>query len=74
MPKKGTIIYFSDFFFYQDYDPDLFGKALPCLSAIGCALPPDYSLSTNMDENLLKNATSEGTDGPYQPCPIEAAQ
>ena len=25
------------------YDPELFIKALPCLSAIGCALSPDYS-------------------------------
>ncbi|XP_035704010.1 ryanodine receptor isoform X5 [Folsomia candida] len=58
----------------MEYDPDLFGKALPCLSAIGCALPPDYSLPAALDENLLKNSTSEGTDGPYQPVPIETTQ
>lgn len=27
----------------RTYDPELFSKALPCLSAIGSALSPDYS-------------------------------
>jgi ryanodine receptor 2 len=56
----------------MDYDPDLFGKALPCLSAIGCALPPDYSLSSSLDGDLLKNSGEADGDGPYQPRPIEA--
>lgn len=75
--KRLTMMLFSNIFeslSKMEYDPDLFGKALPCLSAIGCALPPEYSLSTSLDENLLKNATSEGTDGPYQPCPIQTNQ
>ncbi|OON14645.1 ryR domain protein [Opisthorchis viverrini] len=29
----------------QPYEPELFSYALPCLSAIGCALPPDYSIN-----------------------------
>ncbi|KAA3679890.1 ryanodine receptor 2 [Paragonimus westermani] len=29
----------------QPYEPVLFSYALPCLCAIGCALPPDYSIS-----------------------------
>lgn len=41
----------------MDYDPELFGKALPCLIAIGCALPPDYSLSKNTDDDLYGKPT-----------------
>ncbi|CAH8503543.1 unnamed protein product [Dicrocoelium dendriticum] len=29
----------------QPYEPELFSYALPCLCSIGCALPPDYSIS-----------------------------
>lgn len=41
----------------MDYEPELFGKALPCLIAIGCALPPDYSLSKNSDDDLYGKPT-----------------
>lgn len=41
----------------MDYEPELFGKALPCLIAIGCALPPDYSLSKNTDDDLYGKPT-----------------
>lgn len=56
----------------QDYEPELFGKALPCLSAIGCALPPDYSLSKNHDDEWYgsKQNIQGPSDGPYNPQPI----
>jgi len=75
--KRLTMMLFSNIFeslSKMDYDPDLFGKALPCLSAIGCALPPDYSLSTSLDGDLLKNSGESDGDGPYQPCPIHAEE
>ena len=53
----------------MDYDPELFGKALPCLIAIGCALPPDYSLSKNTDDDF--KPTGGNPDQPhYNPEPI----
>jgi ryanodine receptor 2 len=54
---------------FQEYDPELFGKALPCLSAIGCALPPDYSLSAGLEDVVIKMGADSG--GPYNPQPIE---
>lgn len=59
----------------MDYDPELFGKALPCLIAIGCALPPDYSLSKNADEDFCKpNGATGAPDQPqYNPQPINTS-
>uniref|UniRef100_A0A6P7G955 Ryanodine receptor-like n=1 Tax=Diabrotica virgifera virgifera TaxID=50390 RepID=A0A6P7G955_DIAVI len=58
----------------MDYDPELFGKALPCLTAIGCALPPDYSLSKNYDDEWYHSKSDKsGTDGPYNPQPINTS-
>ncbi|KAK2706501.1 hypothetical protein QYM36_016513 [Artemia franciscana] len=70
--KKLTMMLFSNIFdslSRMEYDPDLFGKALPCLSAIGCALPPDYALMSNVDDDWCRSTSSEG-DGPYDPVPI----
>lgn len=53
----------------QEYDPELFGKALPCLTAIGCALPPDYALVATMEDELYKT-THGDSNGPYDPQPI----
>lgn len=63
-------------FVLKDYDPELFGKALPCLTAIGCALPPDYSLSKNSDEEFYgaKTTSTESSDGPYNPQPINTSR
>ena len=58
--------------FSQAYDPELFSKALPCLSAIGCALSPDYSLSHN-DQNYLRQ-TSVDLDGTYNPKPVDTSR
>ncbi|XP_046677460.1 LOW QUALITY PROTEIN: ryanodine receptor-like [Homalodisca vitripennis] len=76
--KRLTMMLFSNIFdslSKMDYDPELFGKALPCLTAIGCALPPDYSLSKNYDEEYYgaKSTAAESTDGPYNPEPINTS-
>lgn len=52
----------------MEYDPDLFNKSLPCLTAIACSLPPDYSMPTGVDEEWYKQAGP--TDGPYVPEPV----
>ncbi|CAH0546152.1 unnamed protein product [Brassicogethes aeneus] len=77
--KRLTMMLFSNIFdslSKMDYDPELFGKALPCLTAIGCALPPDYSLSKNYDDEWYSNKTAKsvtGPDGPYNPQPINTS-
>ncbi|XP_055693636.1 ryanodine receptor [Lutzomyia longipalpis] len=76
--KRLTMLLFSNIFdslSNMDYDPELFGKALPCLIAIGCALPPDYSLSKNTDEDFYgKPASTSAPDQPqYNPQPINTS-
>lgn len=58
----------------QDYEPELFGKALPCLTAIGCALPPDYSLSKNYEDEWYGSKAVGPSDGPYNPQPINTSR
>ena len=58
--------------YLQEYDPDLFGNALPCLTAIGCALPPDYSLTTGYEDELFRQSTR--TDAKYIPQPIDTGR
>lgn len=76
--KRLTMMLFSNIFdslANMEYDPDLFGKALPCLTAIGCALPPDYTLSKNYDDEWYGNrSAASGPDGPYDPQPINTTQ
>ncbi|CAM4821409.1 unnamed protein product, partial [Rotaria magnacalcarata] len=38
--------------FLLTYDPELFGKLLPCLTVIGSALPPDYAYSITRQDHL----------------------
>ncbi|XP_075987925.1 ryanodine receptor isoform X13 [Anticarsia gemmatalis] len=76
--KRLTMMLFSNIFdslSKMDYEPELFGKALPCLIAIGCALPPDYSLSKNYDDEFYgKEQTTGGSDNPqYDPQPINTS-
>lgn len=59
--KRLTMMLFSNIFdslSKMEYDPELFGRALPCLTAIGCALPPDYSLSSNYDDEWYTNKSA----------------
>ncbi|KAJ7417044.1 hypothetical protein WISP_66534 [Willisornis vidua] len=52
----------------QKYDPELFRMALPCLSAIAGALPPDY-LDTRITSTLEKQ-TSVDPEGNFDPKPV----
>ncbi|GBP39010.1 Ryanodine receptor [Eumeta japonica] len=77
--KRLTMMLFSNIFdslSKMDYEPELFGKALPCLIAIGCALPPDYSLSKNYDDEFYgkESQSTGGPDNPqYNPQPINTS-
>uniref|UniRef100_A0A8I3QWD6 Ryanodine receptor 3 n=1 Tax=Canis lupus familiaris TaxID=9615 RepID=A0A8I3QWD6_CANLF len=53
---------------HKKYDPDLFRMALPCLSAIAGALPPDY-LDTRISA-MLEKQISVDADGNFDPKPI----
>ncbi|XP_064003828.1 ryanodine receptor 3 [Pogoniulus pusillus] len=55
----------------QKYDPELFRMALPCLSAIAGALPPDY-LDTRIKSTLEKQ-TSLDPEGNFDPKPVSTA-
>lgn len=57
----------------MDYDPELFGKALPCLIAIGCALPPDYSLPQKSDDDFYGKLTGNPDNPQYNPQPINTS-
>ena len=69
--RKLTMLLFSNIFdslAKMEYDPDLFNKALPCLTALAGALPPDYSF-TSSDEDTLGSKTVPD-EGPYIPNPV----
>ncbi|XP_052768471.1 ryanodine receptor 2-like isoform X9 [Mya arenaria] len=73
--KKLTMMLFSGIFdslSTRAYDPELFSKALPCLSAIGCALSPDYSL-TSHDDSWYHKAIAE-SEAVYNPNPIDTSR
>lgn len=69
----------------RTYDPELFSKALPCLSAIGSALSPDYSYyeskTNDTDGGLRRQYTLGGVsvsagasgDAGFEPEPIQVA-
>lgn len=57
----------------MDYDPELFGKALPCLIAIGCALPPDYSLPQKSDDDYYGKTAGNPDQHQYDPQPINTS-
>ncbi|KAI6242082.1 Ryanodine receptor 1 [Aphelenchoides fujianensis] len=53
----------------KPYDPELFGKALPCLTAIGSAISPDYALTAGTENAELAKA-QEG-EGVWVPRPVD---
>lgn len=53
----------------RPYDPELFGRALPCLTAIGSAISPDYSLTTGGEKAELAKAREE--EGAWIPKPVD---
>lgn len=70
--RRLTMMLFSNIFdslAKMEYDPDLFGQALPCLTAIASALPPDYSMTSHPSEDMNLKTTPD--DGPYIPEPVD---
>lgn len=53
----------------RPYDPELFGKALPCLTAIGSAISPDYALTVGSERAEL--ARVQETEGVWVPRPVD---
>ena len=75
--KKLTMTLFSSIFdslSKMPYDPDLFGKALPCLCAIASALPPDYAKPDDSEDDMFAKTASTNDIGPYNPGPINVSQ
>ncbi|KAL3874970.1 hypothetical protein ACJMK2_037916, partial [Sinanodonta woodiana] len=73
--KRLTMMLFSGIFdalAKRPYDPELFSKALPCLSVIGCALSPDYSL-TNHDDSWYHQTVAD-IEGAYNPRPVDTSR
>ena len=58
----------------MEYDPELFSKALPCLTSIACALPPDYSKSKQPEDDIFAKVSTVGEEiGMYTPNPIDTS-
>ena len=57
------------------YEPDLFNNALPCLSAIGASLPPDYSVSgaqeTQQHAQKVNAVSLDENDFGWIPTPVD---
>jgi ryanodine receptor 2 len=74
--KKLSMALFSSIFdslSNMEYDANLFGMALPCLTAIGSALPPDYAMVDQGDDDMFAKPAID-TVGPYTPFPINTTQ
>ncbi|KAL4003146.1 RIH domain family protein [Acanthocheilonema viteae] len=56
----------------RQYDPELFGKALPCLTAIGSAISPDYTLTTTDDDTDKIQKTKDR--GVWNPNPVDVSE
>ncbi|XP_076155871.1 ryanodine receptor 3 [Alosa pseudoharengus] len=56
----------------KKYDQDLFKMAMPCLSAIAGALPPDY-VDSSLSSTSLEKTTSVDQQGNFDPKPISTA-
>ncbi|XP_028968698.1 ryanodine receptor [Galendromus occidentalis] len=67
--RRLTMILFSNIFdslSKMEYDPELFSKSLPCLTAIACALPPDYSLTESTEDDWDRSKPTI-----YTPTPLD---
>ncbi|CAD6199567.1 unnamed protein product [Caenorhabditis auriculariae] len=54
------------------YDPELFGKALPCMTAIGSAISPDYTLTTGADDAKMDKLKDE--EGAWVPRTVDVSR
>ncbi|XP_028826293.1 ryanodine receptor 2 isoform X5 [Denticeps clupeoides] len=55
----------------KSYDPELFKLALPCLSAVAGALPPDYMESTYVA--VMEKQSSMDEEGNFNPQPADTS-
>ncbi|GCB66916.1 hypothetical protein scyTo_0005050, partial [Scyliorhinus torazame] len=53
----------------KKYEPELFKLALPCLSAVAGALPPDYMESNYVA--MMEKQSSMDTEGNFNPQPVD---
>lgn len=56
----------------QKYEQELFKLALPCLSAVAGALPPDYMESNYV--NMMEKQASMDSDGNFNPQPVDTSK
>lgn len=56
----------------QKYEQELFKLALPCLSAVAGALPPDYMESNYV--NMMEKQSSMDSDGNFNPQPVDTSK
>lgn len=59
-------------FVIQRYDQELFKLALPCLSAVAGALPPDYMESSYMA--MMEKQSSMDSEGNFTPQPADTSK
>ncbi|CAF4829750.1 unnamed protein product, partial [Rotaria sp. Silwood1] len=74
--KRLTMMLFQKIFdalASRAYDPELFGKALPCLTAIGSALSPDYAYSITQQDNLNHEREKVEMSRSYEPNPTDTS-
>ncbi|XP_051471006.1 ryanodine receptor 2 [Apus apus] len=55
----------------KKYEQELFKLALPCLSAVAGALPPDYMESNYI--NMVEKQASMDSDGNFNPQPVDTS-
>lgn len=56
----------------QKYDAELFKLALPCLSAVAGALPPDYMESNYVA--MMEKQSSMDAEGNFNPQPVDTSK
>lgn len=59
-------------FFPQKYEQELFKLALPCLSAVAGALPPDYMESNYV--SMMEKQSSMDSEGNFNPQPVDTSK
>ncbi|KRY59582.1 Ryanodine receptor 44F [Trichinella britovi] len=55
------------------FDSDLFASALPCLTAIGSALSPDYAMQSYAEEEIQNMNVPSGHMEVWRPHPVDAS-
>lgn len=68
----NILFYLTSLSVLQKYDSELFKMAMPCLSAIAGAMPPDY-VDSSPGSTLIKQASVDA-QGNFDPQPINTAK